>query len=143
MEIEHRGKRVMDAGCGTAILSVMASKLGATEIEAFDIDEWSVSNGKDNIDLNGCKNIHQQQGKLSELNITGSFDVILANINKNVLLDEIKLYKKYLSPGGLLLLSGFYVEDIPDLVSEGLKYNLYELKRDERENWAALVLVNS
>ena len=142
MDIEHRGKRVMDAGCGTAILSVMASKLGAKEIEAFDIDEWSVSNGKDNIDLNGCKNIHQQQGKLSELNIAGLFDVILANINKNVLLDEIKLYKKYLSAGGLLLLSGFYVEDIPDLVSEGLKYNLRELKRDERENWAALVLVN-
>jgi ribosomal protein L11 methyltransferase len=55
----------------------------------------------------------------------------------------MKLYKKYLSPGGLLLLSGFYIEDIPDLVSEGLKHNLHELKRDEREKWAALVLVGS
>lgn len=143
MEIDHLNKRVMDAGCGTAILSVMASKLGAIEVEAFDIDEWSVSNGKDNIDANGCNNIHQQQGKLSELNIRGLFDIILANINKNVLLDEMKLYKKYLAPGGLLLLSGFYVEDIPDLISEALKCNLQELKRDERENWAALVLVNS
>lgn len=143
MDMDHRGKRVMDAGCGTAILSVMASKLGAKEVEAFDIDEWSVSNGKENIDVNGCTNIHHQQGKLGELHFQGLFDIILANINKNVLLDEIKLYKKYLSPGGLLLLSGFYVEDIPDLVAEGAKHNLHALKRDERENWAALVLVNS
>ena len=140
--MEHRGKRVMDAGCGTAILSIMASKLGAKEVEAFDIDEWSVSNGKENIDVNRCKNIHQQQGKLSELNITGMFDIILANINKNVLLEEIKLYRKFLVPSGLLLLSGFFTEDIPDLLTEASKYNLHELKRDERENWAALVLIN-
>ena len=95
----------------------------------------------DNIEANGCKNIHQQQGKLSDLNISGSFDIILANINKNVLLEEIKFYRKYLAPGGLLLLSGFYVEDIDDLLAEGAKYKLHELKRDERENWAALVLV--
>ena len=140
MDIDHRGKRIMDAGCGTSILSVMASKLGAKEVEAFDIDEWSVSNGKENIEVNGCENIHQQQGKLSELDIKGSFDIILANINKNVLLDEMRLYKKYLSPGGLLLLSGFYTSDIPDLVSEALANDLHELKRDEREEWAALVL---
>jgi ribosomal protein L11 methyltransferase len=142
MDIDHRGKRVMDAGCGTSILSVMASKLGAKEVEAFDIDEWSVSNGKENIEVNGCNNIHQQQGKLSELDIAGSFDIILANINKNVLLDEMRLYKKYLRPGGLLLLSGFYTSDIPDLISEASTNNLHELKRDERENWAALVLLN-
>lgn len=143
MDIEHRGKRVMDAGCGTAILSIMASKLGAKEVEAFDIDEWSVSNGKENIDVNGCKNIYQQQGKLSELlNISGMFDIILANINKNVLLDEIKLYKRFLGPGGLLVLSGFFTEDISDLLAEGAKYNLHELKRDEREKWASLVLIN-
>ncbi|HYI77352.1 MAG TPA: 50S ribosomal protein L11 methyltransferase [Chryseolinea sp.] len=142
MDIDHRGKRVMDAGCGTSILSVMASKLGAKEVEAFDIDEWSVSNGKENIEVNGCNNIHQQQGKLSELEISGSFDIILANINKNVLLDEMGLYKKYLRPGGLLLLSGFYTSDIPDLISEALANDLHELKRDEREEWAALVLLN-
>jgi ribosomal protein L11 methyltransferase len=140
LEIDHRGKRVMDAGCGTAILSVMASKLGASEVEAFDIDEWSVSNGKENIEVNGCSNVHQKQGKLSDLPIQGLFDIILANINKNVLLDEMKLYRAYLAPGGLLLLSGFYVADIPDLLAEGLKNKLHELKRDERENWAALVV---
>jgi ribosomal protein L11 methyltransferase len=140
MEIDHRGKRVMDAGCGTAILSVMACKLGANEVEAFDIDEWSVSNGKENIDVNGCPNIHHQQGKLSELHFDGRFDIILANINKNVLLEELKLYAKYLLPGGLLLLSGFYVNDIPDLLEVGSLYNLQEQRRDAKENWAALLL---
>jgi ribosomal protein L11 methyltransferase len=143
MNIDHRGKRVMDAGCGTAILSVMASKLGAKEVEAFDIDEWSVSNGKENIEVNGCTNIRHQRGKLSELNFQGRFDVILANINKNVLLEEIKLYKQYLSSEGLLLLSGFYVEDIPDLLKEANRYHLNERSGDERENWAALLLVNT
>jgi ribosomal protein L11 methyltransferase len=141
MEMDHSGKRVMDAGCGTAILSVMACKLGASEVEAFDIDEWSVSNGKENIDVNGCPTIHHQQGKLSELNFYGDFDIILANINKNVLLDEIKLYQQYLKPGGLLLLSGFYTEDIPDLLAEATPFNLQEKLRDKKENWAALLLI--
>jgi ribosomal protein L11 methyltransferase len=142
MAIDHRNKRVMDAGCGTAILSVMASKLGAREVEAFDIDEWSVSNGKENIEVNGCTNIRHQQGKLSELSFEGKFDIILANINKNVLLDEMNLYKEYLITGGLLLLSGFYTEDIPDLLDTAAQLGLTEVNRDERENWAALLLIN-
>jgi len=142
MRIDHRGKRVMDAGCGTAILSVMASKLGASSVEAFDIDEWSVSNGKENIEVNGCTNITHQQGKLSELNFTGDFDIILANINKNVLVDEIKLYKKQLNFKGLLLLSGFYTDDILDLIQEAAQYQLHEVRRDERDQWAALLLSN-
>lgn len=142
MDIDHQNKRVMDAGCGTAILSVMAAKLGAAEIEAFDIDEWSVSNGKENIEVNQCNNIHHQQGKLSDLTFKGKFDIILANINKNVLLDEIKLYQDYLADKGLLLLSGFYVEDIPDLIEEAANYNLKEVGRDSRDNWAALLLAS-
>jgi ribosomal protein L11 methyltransferase len=140
IDIDHTNKRVMDAGCGTAILSIMASKRGAKEVVAFDIDEWSVINGKENIEVNACSNISLQQGKLSELNITGTFDIILANINKNVLLDEIKLYQEYLPSGGLLLLSGFYVHDIVDLLKEGSTYNLKEVSRDERESWASLLL---
>ena len=140
MDIDHRNKRVMDAGCGTAILSVMASKLGASEVHGFDIDEWSVSNGRENIEVNGCTNILHYQGKLGELNLEGLFDIILANINKNVLLDEIDLYKHFLGPEGLLVISGFYVADIPDLLEEAAKHGLSELRRDEREGWAALVL---
>lgn len=140
MKMDHENKRVMDAGCGTAILSIMASKRGALEVEAFDIDEWSVINGQENIEINNCSNIHLQQGKILEVALSGTFDIILANINKNVLLDEIKIYQNYLVTKGQLLLSGFYTHDIPDLMAEASKYGLHEILRDERETWASLLL---
>lgn len=141
LDIDHQNKRVMDAGCGTSILSVMAAKLGARAVEAFDIDEWSVSNGKENIEVNECDNIvHQQLGKLSDFAFEGKFDIILANINKNVLLDEMELYKNLLQPRALLLLSGFYTSDIADLLREANPLGLQEIRRDEKETWAALLL---
>jgi ribosomal protein L11 methyltransferase len=140
MDIDHQGKRVMDAGCGTAILSIMACKLGAAEVQAFDIDEWSVINGKENIEVNGCPEIGIQQGKISEVALTGKFDVVLANINKNVLLDEIKTYSTFMKKGSLLLLSGFYTTDVADIATEASKFGLAELKRDEKETWACLLL---
>jgi ribosomal protein L11 methyltransferase len=140
LKIDHQNKKVMDAGCGTAILSVMASKLGAKEIEAFDIDEWSVPNGVENAEINHCTNIHIRQGKIGDMNFHGKFDIILANINKNVLLSEMKEYAGFLPVKGLLLLSGFYTSDIDDLKKEGALYSLTEVRRDERENWASLLL---
>ena len=140
LDIDHKNKRVMDAGCGTAILSIMAMKRGASSVEAFDIDEWSVINGKENIEVNHCTNINLRQGKLSELSMEGTFDIILANINKNILLEEIKQYQTFLVPDGFLLLSGFYTPDIPDLLREAAEYNLVEERRDERETWASLLL---
>lgn len=143
LTIDHQNKIVMDAGCGTAILSIMASKCGAKKVEAFDIDEWSVVNGKENIDINQCSSIHQRQGKISDLTFDTGFDIILANINKNVLLQEMAQYFAYLNPGGLLLLSGFYENDIWDLVQEAGRYNLNEVRRDDREGWAALLFEKS
>jgi ribosomal protein L11 methyltransferase len=143
MAIDHRDKRVMDAGCGTTILSIMASKLGAKEIEAFDIDEWSVVNGEENKELNNTKNIRIQQGKISEVDLSGKFDLVLANINKNVLLDELKTYASFLEPAGKILLSGFYTHDIDDLKKEAAKYHLKEVLRDDRETWACLLLEKS
>jgi ribosomal protein L11 methyltransferase len=140
MQIDHNNKVVIDAGCGTAILSVMASKLGAKHVEAFDIDEWSVINGKENIAINDCPNINIRQGKLSEMSFEGKFDIILANINKNVLLQEMTEYVSYLNASGILLLSGFYTKDIPDLLTSGSSLGLKEVSRDERENWACLHL---
>ncbi|MGC1240856.1 MAG: 50S ribosomal protein L11 methyltransferase [Chryseosolibacter sp.] len=140
LDIDHQGKRVMDAGCGTAILSIMASKLGAREVEAFDIDEWSIENGNENTAINHCNNIRIQQGKIAEVALSGKFDIVLANINKNVLLDDMKTYSSYLKPGGLLLLSGFFTLDIADLLEEGSRYNLKEVSRDERDTWACLLL---
>lgn len=140
MKIDHQNKRVMDAGCGTVILSIMASKLGAKEVEAFDIDEWSVVNGEENASNNQCNNIHVQQGKIDEVELTGKFDLILANINKNILMNEMSRYASFLTKGGHLLLSGFYVSDIEDLKEEAANYSLREVVYDERETWACLLL---
>ena len=140
LSIDHAGKRVMDAGCGTAILSILASKLGASQVEAFDIDDWSVQNGNENIGINQCRNINIQQGKITEVELNDSFDIILGNINKNVLLDEMKIYASFLNPEGLLLLSGFFSLDIPDLVDEASRHDLAEVQRDQRDTWASLLL---
>jgi ribosomal protein L11 methyltransferase len=140
LAIDHAGKRVMDAGCGTAILSIVASKLGASQVEAFDIDEWSITNGNENLAVNNCNNVRIQQGNISEVHLTGTFDIILANINKNVLLSEIKTYSQHLNSGGHLLLSGFYVDDCQDIIDEANSSGLTEILRDDRENWASLLL---
>lgn len=140
MKMDHKSKRVMDAGCGTAILSIMASKLGAKEVEAFDIDEWSVENGVENAENNSCSSINIQLGTIEEVKLAGKFDIILANINKNILLSEMHHYASYLEKGGLLLLSGFYVHDIDDLKKEAAKYKLREVAHDDRESWACLLL---
>ncbi len=140
LHMQHPGKRVMDAGCGTAILSILASKQGAGEVEAFDIDEWSVENGNENTAVNNCTNIRIQQGKISEVELTGHFDTILANINKRILLEEMPLYASFLRIGGHLLLSGFFTMDIPDLLLVASEHGLSEAGRDERETWAAILL---
>jgi ribosomal protein L11 methyltransferase len=140
LRIEHKGKRVMDAGCGTAILSIMASKLGASEVDAFDIDEWSIENGNENTQVNGVGNVRIRLGKIAELNFFQPFEIILANINKNVLLAEMGLYAAQLVPGGHLLLSGFYTHDVADLKKAAASVGMQELHRDERETWAALLL---
>lgn len=140
LTIDHNNKLVMDAGCGTAILSVMASKRGAKQVEAFDMDEWSVPNGKENAEINHCENINIRQGKIRDFSWPNPFDIILANINKNVLLDEMKIYSECLKTGGLLLLSGFYVLDIPELVHCAEQAGLQSERQDEKESWAALQL---
>lgn len=140
MDMDHKNKTTMDAGCGTAILAIMAAKLGAMKVEAFDIDEWSVINGQENVEVNKCNNINIRQGKISDLTFDDNFDIILANINKNILLVEMAQYAAYLNPGGHLLLSGFYEKDIPDLMEEAQRYSLEFVRSDERENWAALLL---
>lgn len=140
MELDHRGKRVMDAGCGTAILSIMAILRGAVEVEAFDIDEWSVMNGQENVQINGVTDVRIRQGTIRELPFSGVFDLILANINKNVLLDEFTEYARHLKPGGHLLLSGFYVSDLTELETRAAAVNFLPQARDEQQTWATLLL---
>lgn len=140
MQIDHQGKRVMDVGCGTAILSIMASKLGAKEVESFDIDEWSIINGAENIEVNGFNNIHIQQGKLAELKFDKKFDIILANINRNILLEEMSRYAQHLDKNGVLLMSGFYEKDIVDLIATANALGLRKINHSVRESWASLLV---
>lgn len=140
LNVDHQGKVVLDVGCGTGILAIMAAKLGAASVKACDIDEWAVENSRENFELNGCSNIEVRQGSLQEAAFGGTYDIVLANINKNVLLDEMNTYVACLKPGGQLFLSGFYEADIDDLLEEAGKYGLIEKARDSEKSWAALLL---
>ena len=138
-QLDHAGKRVLDVGSGTGILAIMAHLLGAKEVEAFDIDDWCVENGNENFDLNGLST-RMGLGTIRDVNPQGPFDIVLANINKNVLLDEMEIYANLLISQGYLLLSGFYSEDIQDLVDVAKPLGL-ELKHSStKDNWAALIL---
>lgn len=142
LELDHSGKRVMDAGCGTAILSIMASKRGAARVHAFDVDDWSVLNGQENVELNDCPNITVRKGTLHEQHFTESFDIILANINKNVLLAEMEPLAACLAPRGNMLISGFYESDIDELLRHGESLNFRLMQTYRRGGWAALLLAN-
>lgn len=135
--------RVLDCGCGTGILGLVASKLGASEVVGYDIDEWSVENAKHNAQLNGVDNLEVYFGNASVINhISGVFDVVLANINRNILLEDMKSFRGVLNEGGYMILSGFYEEDIPVLLEKAKEFGLYESGRRTDSNWACLVLKN-
>lgn len=138
-DLDHRGKRVLDVGSGTGILAIMAHLLGARQVEAFDIDDWCVDNGNENFDLNGLTT-RMGLGTIRDVNPVGPFEIILANINKNVLLDELEIYSGLLAANGFLLLSGFYTEDIEDLVNAAKHLGLVLQKKSSKDNWAALIL---
>ncbi|MFT7427395.1 MAG: ribosomal protein L11 methyltransferase, partial [Algoriphagus sp.] len=137
--IDHQGKKVLDVGSGTGILAIMADLLGASQIEAFDIDDWCVDNGNENFELNGVSS-RMGLGTIREVNPIGPFDIVLANINKNVLLDEMGIYSDLLIARGFLLLSGFYIEDITDLEQLANQIGLELIAQQSKDNWAALVL---
>ena len=136
-KIDHQGKRVLDVGSGTGILAIMAHLLGANEVEAFDIDSWCVDNGNENFELNGLST-QMGLGTIREVNPKGPYELILANINKNVLLDELAIYTSLLAPHGILLLSGFYSEDIDDLNQAASLNGLRLTTQSIKDNWAAL-----
>lgn len=140
LNLDHSDKRVIDIGSGTGILAIMAYKLGAREIEALDIDEWCVENGEENFALNGLPGVKMGLGTIREVAPDGTFDIVLANINKNVLLDEMEVYAGLVKPQGHLLLSGFYEHDISDIVEKARSYGLELKDQKTRSDWAALVL---
>lgn len=141
MEVAHQGKRVLDVGTGTGILAIMAGLLGAKELEAFDIDDWSVENARENFELNNIKNVKLDLGTISSVKPSGTFDIILANINRNVLLEELPVYEQLLRKEGHLLLSGFYEQDIAAIDELANKLNLKMLRSEMREQWTVLVYI--
>lgn len=138
LSMDLTGKRVLDMGCGTSILAILASMRGAASCEAVDIDEWCVRNSLENIELNHIGNVSVRQGDASILKDMGKFDVILANINRNILLRDMNAYIAQLIPGGELLISGFYDVDIPLLRQEAEKLGLTLVRVRQDENWTML-----
>ena len=135
------GKKAIDAGTGTGILSIMCIKRGATSVFAYDIDEWSVENTRDNILLNGVQNqITVEEGDSTVLKKTGNADLLIANINRNILLNDLHAFSSKLSSKGQLLLSGFYTEDVPILLETAQKENFKLIKKESDENWCLLLL---
>jgi len=141
-EIPLEGKSVLDVGTGTGILAFVALKLGASHVHGFDIDPWSVENSIENAALNDCQMATFQEGTIRNEPLT-VYDVVIANINRNILLDEIAEYALRLASNGYLFLSGFYTEDIPYIREAALLQGLAIEAETNLHNWACLRLRKS
>ena len=140
LDLNVAGKKVLDIGCGTGILAIFAEMKGAKPIDAIDIDNWCYQNSLENVERNNCKHIAVYEGDASLLK-NKKYEVIIANINRNILLNDMHIYASCLSENGVILLSGFYKEDIPVIDAEVSKYGLKLDKQIERNNWVALKYV--
>ncbi len=129
------GKSVLDMGCGTAVLAILAHKMGAGPVTAIDNDEWAYDNALANVKKNNCPDIVVQYGDASLLS-GGRFDLILANINRNILMNDIKAYQKVLNTGGVLLLSGFYEKDIVVITEKAVGLSLSLDHHKVLNDWA-------
>ncbi len=141
LDLDLVGKSVLDMGCGTGILAIFSEMKGADKIDAIDVDDWCYENSLENVVKNQCNNITVYKGDASLL-VRKSYDVIIANINRNVLLRDITIYSKNLAKSGVLLLSGFYKEDIPIIDKKAQLSNLRLEKTLEKNNWVSLKYVN-
>ena len=133
-------KTVLDMGCGTGVLGILASKKGTRAIDAMDSDAWCVENTIENAKTNGCKNIRSSQAAILE-STRATYDAIFANINRNVLLEQIPSYGQALKVGGSLFLSGFYKNDVNFLQQSCQKENLTLISTKEKEQWCALKFI--
>ena len=137
LQLDLENKKVLDMGCGTGILAIFAEMKGAKPLDAIDIDNWCYENSVENVTRNNCENISVYEGDATLL-VDKKYDVIIANINRNILLMDMKVYTNCLREGGILLLSGFYEQDIPVIDAEVIKYGLKLEKFIQRNNWVAL-----
>lgn len=130
-------KNVLDMGCGTAILAIIAKKCGAKNVCAIDIDERAYNNAIDNAQLNNCKDIDVRLGGAEAIE-DSTFDIVLANINKNILIADMGYYSKATNKGGLLFVSGFYSSDIEDIISTALNNGFKYITQQITDDWTSL-----
>lgn len=137
LKMELQGKKVLDMGCGTSVLAILAEKCGASAITAIDIDDWCTENSLENISLNHSEKIEVLLGG-AELLQGMKFDIVIANINRNILLADMNAYVNCLSKGGELYVSGFYTEDIPVLQAKAESLGMQFACSNSKNNWAVV-----
>ena len=137
LAMDLRGKSVLDCGCGTGILGIVASRLGAGMVLGYDIDEWSAENAQHNATLNGVENLRVLLGDASVLgDVSERFDLVIANINRNILLADMSAFRAHMAEGGSLILSGFYEADVPMLEKTAVEQGLTLCDVATDEDWA-------
>lgn len=141
LESDLTGQEVLDMGCGTSILAILARMRGAAHCWGIDIDEWCVENSRDNIALNQLDGIDVILGDATSLASLPQFDLIIANINRNILLQDMPAYVAVMAPGASIFMSGFYTEDVPILEARAAELGLTLLDVRSRDNWACLAAV--
>lgn len=141
LDADLKGKSVLDMGCGTSILAILASMRGADPVTAIDIDDWCVNNSRDNIALNHISNITVELGNASLLKGRKPFDIIIANINRNILLNDMVAYAACMHKGSELYMSGFYVEDIPAIREKAESLGMTFVHHREKNRWVAVKFV--
>ena len=137
LEYPATGKRFLDMGSGTGVLAILAAQQGASPVWAVDIDEWAYDNAKENAGMNGVGDEIEIRIGSSEQIEDVECDVLYANINRNILLDQLASYSNCLKNGGDLFMSGFYSEDLPLIADEALKHGFELISHKERQNWVA------
>lgn len=141
LDIDHRGLRVLDMGTGTGILAIMAEMLGARQVLAVDTEPWTVENAADNAAENQCRGIECRLGGVEVLANEAPFDLVLANINRNVLLEDMHEYARLLPSGKPILFSGFYEEDLPKITAEAERQNLVYQRHRTLRNWVSALFL--
>lgn len=138
LELELTGKDVLDMGCGTGILGILAAMKGARKVEGIDIDHWATENAEENLQLNNIQNMEIHQGDASLLKNRENYDVILANINRNILLEDMPRYNEVAHKGTIVLMSGFYEEDFIKINQKAESLNWEHLSTKEQNKWVAI-----
>jgi len=140
---DFKDRKVLDMGCGSGVLAILASLKGAVSLVAVDIDKWSFDNTLENCEINNVDNVEVQQGGAEILKRWSNFDIIFANINKNILLRDMKYYSDSLIEGGSIYFSGFYKDDLIDIVAEAEKYGMNLIENLEKNNWVAAKFIKN